>query len=125
MTQFDVVTFGENMIRLSTRDYERLEQARMLDFRHGGAESNTAVGLSRLGLKSTWISRLVDNALGHRIAGDLQAWGVDISHVIWTSSGRIGTFFLEVGTPPRASSVLYDRRDSSMSQMTVGMSYLP
>jgi 2-dehydro-3-deoxygluconokinase len=119
MTRYDFLTFGENMIRLSTRSYERLEQAQTLDFRHGGTESNTAMGLARLGHSAAWVSRLVNNALGQKIAGELSQWGVDTSHVVWTDEGRMGTFFLEVGSPPRPSSVLYDRRDSSMSRMTV------
>jgi 2-dehydro-3-deoxygluconokinase len=119
MTRYDLITFGENMIRLSTRNYERLEQAQTLDIRHGGTESNTAMGLARLGHPSAWVSRLVNNPLGLKIAGELSQWGVDTSHIVWTNEGRIGTFFLEVGSPPRPSSVLYDRRDSSMSRITV------
>ncbi len=119
MTRYDVLTFGENMIRLSTRDFERLEQAQTLDFKHGGAEANVAVALARVGLRSAWLSRLSDNALGHKIAGELATHGVDTSHVVWTRDGRIGVFFLEMGSAPRASSVLYDRKQSSMSEMSV------
>ena len=119
MKRYDLVTFGENMIRLSTQNYERLEQAQVLDFRHGGTEANVAVGLARLGYQTAWVSRLTANALGRKIERDLATWGVDTSRVVWTNEGRIGTFFLEVGSAPRASAVLYDRRDSSMSRMTV------
>jgi 2-dehydro-3-deoxygluconokinase len=118
MKAFDVVTCGENMIRLSTRNYERFTQAQTLDIRHGGTESNVAVGLARLGFKTAWVSRLADNVLGHKIADELSAWGVDTSRIVWTNDGRIGVFFLEVGTPPRASTILYDRRNSTMSQMS-------
>ena len=43
----DVITFGEAMIRLSPPNFRRLEQAHSLDLLVGGAELNTAVGLSR------------------------------------------------------------------------------
>lgn len=119
MTRYDLLAFGENMIRLSTRNYERLEQAQTLDFRHGGTEANVAVALARLGYQTCWVSRLANNPLGRKIAGELGQWGVDTSHVIWTDDGRVGLFFLEVGAPPRASAVLYDRRNSAMSQMTL------
>lgn len=118
MKRYDLITFGENMIRLSTRDFERLEQAQVLDFRHGGTEANVAVGLARLGHRTAWVSRLADNALGHRIERDIASWGADTSHVLWVPDERVGVFFLAVGSEPRASSVLYDRRDSSMSRMT-------
>ncbi|GAI11659.1 unnamed protein product [marine sediment metagenome] len=47
---FDVVTFGETMVRLSPPNYRRLEQTNVLDVNAGGAEMSVAVGLSRLGL---------------------------------------------------------------------------
>ena len=61
---FDVVTFGEAMIRLVPPNFQRLEQTATLDVQVGGGELNVAVGVSRLGLKSAWVSRLPKNALG-------------------------------------------------------------
>ena len=119
MKRYDVITFGECLIRLSTEKHERLEQAHVLAIHHGGTEANTAAALARLGLRTAWVSRLTDNALGWRIANELQVHGVDTTHIVWTDTGRIGIFFLEVGSAPRASTVLYDRRDSSMSQMSM------
>ena len=52
------ITYGEPMIRLSPPSFRRLEQARSLDVRFGGAELNTAVALARLGRSSAWVSRL-------------------------------------------------------------------
>src|SRR5438045_3437095 len=39
---YDVITFGEAMLRLSPPNFRRLEQARSLDVNTGGAELNTA-----------------------------------------------------------------------------------
>ena len=61
---FDVVTFGEAMVRLAPPHFQRLEQTASLDVQVGGGELNVAVGASRLGLKSTWVSRLPKNAQG-------------------------------------------------------------
>ena len=45
---------------------------------HAGAESNTCVGLARLGLRVVWVSRLGADAAGDRILGALlQAEGVE------------------------------------------------
>jgi 2-dehydro-3-deoxygluconokinase len=60
----NVVTFGEAMIRLAPPHFERLEQATSLDVQIGGGELNVAGGVSRLGLKSAWVSPLPKNALG-------------------------------------------------------------
>ena len=65
---YDVVTLGEAMVRLAPPHFQRLEQARTLDVEIGGAELNTAVGLSRLGRSAAWVSRLPDNPLGKLIA---------------------------------------------------------
>jgi len=118
--RYDVLTLGETMIRLAPPRWQRLEQAESLEVAVGGAESNVAVALSRLGLKTAWVSRLTDNPLGHRIAQTLRAHGVDVSHVIWTPTGRVGTYLVEFGQPPRATTVIYDRRGSAMSEMTPG-----
>jgi 2-dehydro-3-deoxygluconokinase len=118
MPRYDFLTFGENMIRLSTRNYERLEQAQQLDMRHGGTESNVAVGLSKLGYQTAWVSRMPRNPLGLKIANDLASNGVDTSHVVWTNDGRVGLFFVEFSAAPRPSAIVYDRSNSAMSQMT-------
>lgn len=112
---FDVVTLGETMIRFSPVGLARLEQADTLELHVGGSESNTAVGLSRLGWKVCWLSRLTDNPLGRKIASAIAAQGVDTSHLVWTSRDRIGTYYFEQGVAPRTSAVVYDRAASAFS----------
>ena len=116
----DVVTFGEAMIRLSPPGYERLEQTNSLDVQIGGGELNVAVGVCRLGLTSTWVSRLPKNALGRLLHNRVRQAAVDTSHLIWTDDGRLGLYFVEFGAAPRASSVLYDRGYSSISAIKPG-----
>src|SRR5437763_2837099 len=106
---FDVVTFGEAMVRLSPPNFRRLEQARSLDVQVGGAELNTAVGLARLGRSAAWVSRLTNNPLGRLIANHARETGVCTDHVQWTKEDRVGLYFLAFGAAPRASNVLYDR----------------
>jgi len=111
----DVVTFGEAMIRLAPPHFERLEQTSSLDVQIGGGELNVAVGVSRLGLKSAWVSRLPKNALGRLLQNRVRQAGVDTSHLVWADGGRVGLYFVEFGAAPRASSVLYDRAHSAIS----------
>src|SRR5437763_12346443 len=117
---FDVVTFGEAMVRLSPPNFRRLEQARSLDVQAGGAELNTAVGLARLGRSTAWVSRLTDNAVGRLIANHAREAGVSTDHVVWTDDDRVGVYFLEFGAAPRASSVLYDRKGSAIAAVRPG-----
>ena len=115
----DVITFGETMLRLSAPGFSRLEEATTLDVRIGGSESNTAVALARLGLRTAWWSKLPANPLGRRIENEIRRWGVDTSDVVWdeTASARAGTYFLDFGLPPRGIDVYYDRAQSSASTL--------
>jgi 2-dehydro-3-deoxygluconokinase len=117
---FDVITFGEAMVRLAPPNFRRLEQARSLDVQVGGAELNTAVGLARLGRTSAWVSRLTSNPLGRLIANHAREAGVATDHVVWTGEDRVGIYFLEFGAAPRASSVLYDRKGAAIANLKPG-----
>jgi 2-dehydro-3-deoxygluconokinase len=117
----DVIAFGEVMIRLAPPHFQRLEQARSLDLEIGGAELNTAVGLVRLGRSAAWVSRLPDNPLGRLVGNRVREAGVCDWHVRYEADGRCGLYFLEFGAAPRASSILYDRADSSISRVAPGM----
>jgi len=123
---YDLVTFGEAMIRLTAPNHMRLEQARTLDVSVGGAEWNVAVNVARLGLRTAWVSRLVDNWSGRLIVGEARQHGVDTSGVVWEKFdgvGRVrnGFYHLEIGAGPRAAAVTYDRGHSAVSQMTSAM----
>jgi 2-dehydro-3-deoxygluconokinase len=114
----EVIAFGEVMVRLSPPHFQRLEQARSLDVEIGGAELNTASGLSRLGRKAAWVSRLPDNPLGRLVANRVREIGVADEFVQYDPEARCGLYFLEFGASPRASSILYDRKDSAMARVT-------
>jgi 2-dehydro-3-deoxygluconokinase len=116
----DVVTFGEAMLRLAPPNFRRLEQATSLDVQPGGAELNTAVGLARLGRSAAWVSRLTNNALGRLLANKAREAGVSTEHVVWTDADRVGLYFLEFGAAPRASGVVYDRKDSAVAHLRPG-----
>lgn len=117
MTQYDVVTLGETMIRLTPPVLNRLEQTTTVDIEIGGSESNLAIGLTRLGFKVLWLSRLTNNTLGRMIERTIARHGVDTSRVIWTEQDRVGLYFVEEAKPPRHSQVIYDRKNSAMSQL--------
>ena len=117
---FDVVTFGEAMIRFSPPHYQRLEQTNSLDVQVGGGELNVAVGVARLGLKSTWVSRLPKNPLGRLMQNRVRQAGVDASNILWAGDSRMGLYFVEFGASPRPSSVLYDRANSAISAIRPG-----
>ncbi len=115
-SKYDVVLLGETMLRLTPDGVMRLEQAENLQVHVGGSESNTAVGLARLGKRVAWLSRLTDNHLGRRIERTIASHGVDTTNIVWTSEDRVGLYFLETGSPPRNSQIIYDRQHSAYSR---------
>ncbi|HEY3073370.1 MAG TPA: sugar kinase [Candidatus Limnocylindrales bacterium] len=110
-----LVTLGEAMLRFSVRAGDRLEDAPAYDVHVAGSEANVAFAAARVGLRAAWVSALPDNALGRRVARTLAAGGVDTSLVRWEMGGRLGLYFVELATAPRAIEVLYDRASSTMA----------
>ena len=118
MTRYDVLTFGESMMRLTPPGFLRIEQTRSFDIWVGGTESNTAVGLARLGMDAAWLSRLPATPMGRYISNRIGQYGVDVSNVVWADAQeRLGIYFHEKAQSPRASEIIYDRKDSAMSRM--------
>jgi 2-dehydro-3-deoxygluconokinase len=115
-----LVTFGETMIRLSPPAHQRLEQTPMLDVRVGGSELNAAVAASRMGLRTSYVTRLTRNPLGRMIEDKAREQGVGTEHIVWTDADRVGVYFVEFGASPRPNSVLYDRKESAISRVQPG-----
>lgn len=111
-----VVTFGEIMLRLSPPGFERLLQSPMLCATFGGGEANVAVSLAQFGLESVYVTCLPKNAIGDAAVRALRAEGVRTDRIV-RGGDRVGIYFAETGASQRASTVLYDRADSSISQM--------
>ncbi len=124
--QYDVMSVGECMIRLSPPGHGRLEFATQLEVWVGGVEYNVSYALSRLGLRTGWVGKLPDNPLGLLIMNHGRAVGVDMQHVLLVpydgvgKENRVGLNFTEVGTGLRSSVTMYDRGHSATSQMAPG-----
>ncbi|MGW8221522.1 MAG: sugar kinase [Syntrophobacteria bacterium] len=123
---YDVVTLGECMIRLSPPGHERLEFARHLEVWVGGGEYNVSYALARLGLRTAWVGGLPRNPLGRLILNHGRAVGVNMEHVLLVpydgvgKQSRVGLNFTEVGTGLRPSVTMYDRGHSATSQIRPG-----
>src|SRR5262249_61171220 len=115
MTQIDLITVGEAMIRLSAPANTLLADTPIFNVNTAGAESNVAVAVARMGYKARWLSRLTDNIMGRRIVHEIASYGVDCSGVAWTAEDRVGTYYLEFGAAPRPTRVIYDRAHSAAS----------
>jgi 2-dehydro-3-deoxygluconokinase len=114
---FDVTAIGEVMLRYSVPVGERLERAQSLALHPGGAEANLLGSLAALGRRCAWISGLPKNPLGHLVENHLRLSKVDTAGIVWSDEGRVGTYYLEFATPPRATQVYYDRADSCAARL--------
>jgi 2-dehydro-3-deoxygluconokinase len=68
-----LVTLGETLGLLVADDVGPLSLARGMRLSMGGAESNVAIGASRLGVPATWIGRLGNDPIGDLIERQLLA----------------------------------------------------
>ncbi|CAM3560420.1 sugar kinase [Marinicrinis lubricantis] len=111
----EVVTFGESMGLLMPQFEKTLESSQTLEFSFGGAESNVAIGLSRLGHEAGWFGRLGSDPVGKKIAKQLRAEGVDVSRIVWDDGHATGMMMREVQY--QEVSVYYHRKHSAASHM--------
>lgn len=114
----DVYTLGEAMLRLSSPAGEPLLTRPAFDVHVAGAEANVATALAGLGREASWASQLPDNKLGQRVLSALTGSGVDCTGVRIVPGARLGTYFVDLYRPPRATNVIYDRSDSAVCSMT-------
>ncbi|HEY8529675.1 MAG TPA: sugar kinase [Paenibacillaceae bacterium] len=112
----DVVTFGETMGLFFPQGSRGLGDGGLLMQSFGGAESNAAIGLARLGRRAGWFSRLGDDPIGRRILRELRGEGVDVSRVKLTDAAPTGLMLRE--TVRGRLSVYYYRKYSAASTMT-------
>lgn len=110
----DVVTMGELLYVLRAPHNGTLERSRTLECLCGGAEGNVVVGLSRLGLKTAYMSKVLDNFIGRTLVDDLRSHGVDTQGILFCHGGRMGILFIELGTQPRPNLNVYDREGTSI-----------
>ena len=123
--KFDLIGFGEAMVRFTAPDHARLEQSSQLLIAIAAAELNCSVNVSRLGHKTAWVSKLVDIWSGQYIINKGREHGVDMSGVKllpFDGKGTVrnGLCYLEVGIGPRASKQIYDRAHSAISLIEPG-----
>lgn len=109
-----IVTMGEIMLRLSTPNNEKFIQADEFDINYGGGEANVAVSLANYGHDAEFVSALPKNPIGDAAIATLRKYNVGTKHIS-RSGERVGIYFLETGSAMRASNVVYDRVNSSIS----------
>ncbi|WP_454812262.1 sugar kinase [Paenarthrobacter nitroguajacolicus] len=76
MTHSDVFTMGETMALMKAETPGPLAHAGSLELGMGGAETNFAIALKRLGTSVTWLGRVGQDSLGDLVLREVAAEGV-------------------------------------------------
>ncbi|WP_350350623.1 sugar kinase [Microbacterium sp. A8/3-1] len=112
-----VVTLGETMALVRTTEIGSLRHAHGMALGVGGAETNVAIGLARLGVAVSWLGRVGDDSLGARVAREIRAEGVDVRAVV-DADAPTGLMVKE--RPSAASTAVhYYRAGSAGSRVSV------
>lgn len=116
-TRLDAVTLGETMVLFTAESDGRLRYATRFVRSAGGAESNFAISLTRLGLRTGWVSRVGDDEFGAYLLSFLRGEGVDVSRVVLDRERPTGVFFKERAQGGDAR-VFYYRAHAAASALT-------
>jgi len=108
-----VVTLGETMGLLIGPVPGSISHVGSLGIGIGGAESNLAIGLSRLGHPVAWVGRVGEDSFGDRIVRELRAEGVQL-HVRRDPQAPTGLMLKEQRTRQQ-TNVWYYRAGSAGS----------
>lgn len=113
-----VITFGEIMLRLAPKGYYRFFQNNEFEATFGGGEANVAVSLRNYGIEAEFVTKVPNNDIGLSAIAELNSFGVNTSNVV-LGGNRLGIYYLEKGASQRASKVVYDRANSSISEADI------
>jgi sugar/nucleoside kinase (ribokinase family) len=112
-----IVTLGETLVCFSPEEPGRLDAARRFRKSVGGAESNTAIGLARLGCRTSWISALGADPFGDEIVRVLRGEGVEVDAVRRTPHAPTGIMIKELRSVDDVR-VHYYRKGSAASLLS-------
>lgn len=110
-----VITLGETMAVFTPCASGPLRYISEYRLRIAGAESNTAIGLEKLGVSTAWLSRLGADEFGRFVCSQIRAEGVDCRSVVFDETHRTGLMVKELGAGE--TRVYYYRENSAASFM--------
>lgn len=118
---FDLLSMGELLLRLSPPNNERIMRGDVFEKHIGGAELNVVSGVSLLGLHTGMISKIPDTAIGDFAKNKIRYLGVSDDYLVRDTSddARLGVYYYESATFPRKPQVVYDRKHTSITKVSL------
>ena len=119
--KYDLLTLGELLLRLSPQANERMSRTRIFEQNIGGAEFNVAAGAAQLGLKTGLVGKIPTHAIGQLARNEVHFQNVSDEYLIGdnSSDARLGVYYYETGAAPRKPGIVYDRKHSSMTTISI------
>jgi 2-dehydro-3-deoxygluconokinase len=111
-----VVTLGETMVRLALPEHGRLGSGTPLSVGIGGAESNVAIAVARLGVSSTWIGHVGDDDFGSMVIREILGEGVRV--IARRDPAAPTGLLVKEHRRGRPTAVRYYRAGSAASRLT-------
>lgn len=115
MTGPDLVTIGETMVVLTPGGAVPLDRAEGLAVGVGGAETNVAGYLARLGHHALWVGRVGDDPFGRLVVRHVAEAGVDVRAVHVDPDAPTGLYVKDPA--PGGTRVHYYRAGSAASRL--------
>lgn len=112
-----VLAFGEIMLRLKAVE-GGIADSKSFEACYGGTEANVLACMSGLGRSTKYLTALPDTELGQAVLKHLGLFNIDTS-AVKVAGDVLGMYFVEDGTASRGSNVLYLRRFSEFTNLTV------
>lgn len=105
---FDVIAMGRASCDLYSEQTCLLKDSLSFARYLGGSPANTAVAMSKLGLKTAFIGCVSDDGMGQFVKETLQKFGIDVSHVRTDTEGhRTAITIGEITGGGKCSSIFY------------------
>jgi len=109
--EFDVIIVGEINIdlvlwKVPMPEYEKEQLAEEMRFTMGSSSAITAHNLAALGARVAFVGKAGDDIFGRYMAEQLQAAGVDTSHIIMDPALKTGATIV-LANPPRKALLTY------------------
>ena len=100
-------------------EFKPLKDVHHFEMFVGGSPSNTAVGVTRHGLKAGFIGKVSDDQFGDFVTGFFEKEGIDTSHISRCTGGeKLGLTFTEMLSPSESSILMY-RNNAADLQLAV------
>ncbi len=115
-----VLCFGELLLRFAPDEQSEWLTKNAVDVYLGGAEMNVASALAQWRVPVSYCTTVPRNFLSYQLIKKIEEQKIDIS-TIFFSGNKIGTYYLLKGTEIQHAEVIYDRANSSFSELKPGM----